>query len=365
MKFKKITFVCPCYNHEKYVGSFLNSLIGQTDPNWELIIIDDCSTDNSVAQIKSFSDKRIHLITNSFNKGINANVSHGIQIAKTEIVSFVASDDILYPNYVETVLDTFDKYSNIGACYTPLNHMNTNGELLVSTTPLPATKSEAEIFADMFLNENLLPSPGMAFKRSVFEPYLPLDAGLIQYSDYQMHFFILFNTKIKMLDTPLVQYRISQTGTCARSPSVVLREDIETQKLMDNVVNLIGDSKRNFDRFFGKHPLIVENKIPSETIPFWLGRLALTSRNVAKQKWGLQTIMNFISTNEHVSLLNRLYGFCYGDYMKMAGTIVANMAQQPLDIKLNKYRKKAKKLKQIVILLIVLSVLLTGGLICK
>lgn len=41
MKFSKITFVCPCYNHEKYVKDFLNSLLNQINPNWELIIIDD------------------------------------------------------------------------------------------------------------------------------------------------------------------------------------------------------------------------------------------------------------------------------------------------------------------------------------
>ena len=95
MKNNKITFVCPCYNHENYVSDFLNGLLCQTNPNWELIIIDDCSSDNSVNKIMSVHDKRIHLIQNNYNMGINADVSRGIDLATTEIVSFVASDDVL------------------------------------------------------------------------------------------------------------------------------------------------------------------------------------------------------------------------------------------------------------------------------
>ena len=158
----KITFVCPCYNHEKYVLDFLNSLLAQTNPNWELLIFDDCSKDETVKAIRSVQDERIHLIQNPYNKGMAYAVSEGIKLAKTEIISFVASDDMLYPEYVETVLDSFEKNPNISAVYTPLNHMNQAGELLETTTKLPTKKTEEEIFANLFIGENLLPSPGMA-----------------------------------------------------------------------------------------------------------------------------------------------------------------------------------------------------------
>lgn len=360
MMFPKITFVCPCYNHEKYIKVFLNSLLDQTNPNWELIIIDDCSTDNSVKCIQSIHDKRIHLIQNPFNMGINANVSYGIQTARTELVAFVASDDALYPEYVEVILRTFNEHRNIDACYTPLRHINKNGDLLDSFTQLPISKTESQIFSDMFLGDNLLPSPGMAFKKTIFKAYLPLDTGLIQYSDYQMHFFVLFNHKIKMLDVPLVKYRLSQDSASARKPGTLLREELETTKLMDNVVSLIETDKKQFNRIFGNHILFQNKKITTETIPFWLGRLALTSTNLSKQKWGLQTIMNYISNKKHMVLLNKLYGFSFKDYLKYASMIVQD---DRTTIELEKKNRKIKKYKILSNILIILYILLIGGLI--
>lgn len=366
MKEKKLTFVCPCYNHENYVVDFLNSLLAQNNPNWELLIIDDCSTDASVTKIKSIKDERIHLIQNLYNQGINATFSKGVEEAKTEVISFVASDDLLYQEYVETVLKTFEENPQIVACYTPLNHMNPQGELLNTTTPLPTDKTGSQIFAHMFVNENLLPSPGMAFKKSVLAPYLPLDTGLLQYSDYQMHFFILFQNRIKLLEKPLVQYRVSPKGACARSSAALLREDIETEKLMNAVLNLIKQDKEVFLKYFGNYPLIQENKIDSdETIPFWLGRLALTSRIEAKQKWGLQTIMNFIAKAENLALLHKLYNFSYKDYMGYTTLINSSTFQTPDISGIKKiYKRKIRKLKKIIIILVVLC-LIFGGFLCR
>lgn len=361
MNKNKLTFVCPCYNHENYVVGFLNSLLSQTNPNWELLILDDASSDRSVSEVQSISDPRIRLIQNTYNKGINANVSKGFSLAETELISFVASDDCLYPDYVETMLSVFNTHPEIVACYTPLKHMDIQGRPLESVTPLPVNMAESDIFAHMFLNENLLPSPGMVFKKSVLLPYLPLDAGLIQYSDYQMHFFLLFQNKIKLLQEPLVQYRVSPKGACARSPSVTLREEIETEKLMDTVVNLIGTDETSFVTYFGNHPLVSGKQISSEVIPFWLGRLALTSPIEAKQKWGLQTIMNIIASDENIDRLHQLYGFSYKEYMGYASLVKqkGNTSEQNT----KKYKRKIRRLKRLCIILAIIVVIL-GAWLC-
>ena len=357
----KLTFICPCYNHEKYVLDFLNSLLVQTNSNWELLIFDDCSSDETVKVIKSVQDARVHLIQNPYNKGMAYAVFKGIEQAKTELLSFVASDDMLYPEYVETVLKAFKTNPQIAACYTPLNHMNQDGELLGTTTPLPTDKTETEIFAYMFLNENLLPSPGMAFKKSILLPHLPLDVGMIQYTDWQLHFFLMYGHSIQLLENSLVQYRVAEGSACARSPVVILREDIETEKLMNTVVDLIGQDKKAFLKYFGSYPLIKENKIEPTTIPFWLGRLALDSTVEAKQKWGLQMIMNFIAKEENLTLVHQLYGFSYKDYMKSASLINLSINQEVSTIK--KYKRKIRKLKRIIIILITLCLVL-GGVLC-
>ena len=350
----KITFFCPSYNHEKYVKEFLDSLLAQTNPNWELLIFDDCSSDKTAEEIKSVHDERIHFFQNPYNKGMAYAVSKGIEMATTEFVAFTGSDDRFYPEYVETVLDTFQKNPEILACYTPLQYMNEQGQLLKSILSLPEGKNTEEIFADMFINENLLPSPGMAFKKSVMQKFLPFDVGMIQFTDYQMHFFLMYQHQIKLFEKPLVQYRVSEESACARSANVLIREEIETKKLMDTVVRLIGEDKEAFLKYFGAYTLIKENEIVSATIPYWLGRLALTSSVANKRKWGLQTIMDFIGVEENMALLHKLYGFSYKDYMGYAAIVNEKMS------KLQKYKKKIKTMKKIIIGLIVLCLILGG-----
>ncbi|WP_039872494.1 glycosyltransferase family 2 protein, partial [Helicobacter canadensis] len=68
----KISILTPSFNHEKYIGFFLQSVLGQTFQNFELIIVDDCSWDKNLEEIKKFKDERIKLIRHDYNKGINA-----------------------------------------------------------------------------------------------------------------------------------------------------------------------------------------------------------------------------------------------------------------------------------------------------
>ena len=343
----KITFICPSYNHEEYVLDFLNSLLNQTCPDWELIIIDDSSKDKTADKIKSVKDERIHFIQNSYNQGINATLNKGIALADSELISFIASDDMLSPKYVQTVLETFKKDTDISVCYTPLSLINQKGKSLNKIMSLPTQKSQEQIFAEMFLGEDLLWSPGMAFKKSAIMPFLPLDTGLLQYSDWYLQFLFVYNCKIKLLKTPLVYYRVSYKTISYVATTSNVRKETETKKLMDTVLNLIGNNKENFLKYFGNYSLIKENNIVPQTIPFWLGRLALTSSNNFKQKWGLQTIMNFISTKDNLDLLNQLYGFSYKDYIGYSSMIKPNYKEQfKILIKgiIIKYRVKLKDL---------------------
>ncbi|SKA62334.1 Glycosyl transferase family 2 [Succinivibrio dextrinosolvens DSM 3072] len=344
MRYSKITFVCPCYNHEKYVLFFLKSLIEQTENNWELIIIDDFSSDKSVELINSIQDKRITLLKNSFNMGINANVSRGISLAKTDIISFVASDDILLPNYVETVLDVFNN-TDVDVCYSPLKHIDQNGNMIKSENSLPYSCTEFQILEGMFLQGNLLPSPGMAFKKSVFLPYLPLDISMLQYSDYQMHLYVLIFHKIKMLRNAIVLYRVTGNSTSSRSKAVILREKIETKKLMDTFVRLFSNNLELFYEVFGNNPVVVGNNVTTETINYWLGRIALSSSNKERQDWGLSIIMDFIAQEENLKLLHSLYNFSFKDYLKLSENVLSKSPLSDEEKKIKKYKSKLKRLQ--------------------
>ena len=101
---EKVSIVIPTYNHAKYLGKCVNSVENQTYNNWEAIIVNNNSTDNTIDIINSFNDKRIKTI-NINNDGIIAKSRNiGIQSASGSYIAFLDSDDWWYPNKLEIIM---------------------------------------------------------------------------------------------------------------------------------------------------------------------------------------------------------------------------------------------------------------------
>lgn len=105
LKLPMISFVVTSYNYEKYILKTLESIKAQTYRNFEIIIVDDCSNDNSCKIIEDFisenQDLKITLIKQSSNQGQMASMIKGLESAQGQFVSFIDSDDILMPDYAK------------------------------------------------------------------------------------------------------------------------------------------------------------------------------------------------------------------------------------------------------------------------
>lgn len=103
-----ISIITPVHNSEKFISETIKSIQEQTYTNWELFLIDDCSTDNSVAIIEEIlaNDPRINLIKNEKNSGPAITRNKGIKAAKGDFITFLDGDDIWYPSFLETSLKT-------------------------------------------------------------------------------------------------------------------------------------------------------------------------------------------------------------------------------------------------------------------
>ncbi|CAM8291886.1 glycosyltransferase family 2 protein [Morganella morganii] len=99
-----VSIIMPCYNAEQYIKESINSVINQTYKNFELIIVDDLSTDRSIDIIKSFNDDRIKLIQLTQNGGAGVARNAGIEAARGRFIAFLDSDDLWRPNKLEIQL---------------------------------------------------------------------------------------------------------------------------------------------------------------------------------------------------------------------------------------------------------------------
>ena len=125
-----ISIVIPTYNAAKFIGFAIESIIRQTYPDWELVIVDDCSTDDTVAVVESYrkEEDRIRLIRRKSNSGGARKPRYdGILAANGDLISHIDSDDFIEERYLEKLLA---KKEETGAdlILSKLQYCGTNGE---------------------------------------------------------------------------------------------------------------------------------------------------------------------------------------------------------------------------------------------
>ncbi|NMB57342.1 glycosyltransferase family 2 protein [Candidatus Beckwithbacteria bacterium] len=126
----KVSIISPSYLHEKYVAKFLNSILAQTFTDFELIIIDDRSLDNTLNIIKSYKDSRIKIIEHHYNMGPSIGFNDGIKNSVGEYIVFIASDDEVCPTYLQEGINYLEKNKQYNALFFQLEGIDENNHLL-------------------------------------------------------------------------------------------------------------------------------------------------------------------------------------------------------------------------------------------
>lgn len=164
MKDVLISVVMPAFNAGLYIEEAINSILAQTYPNFELIIIDDHSSDDTILKIKKFSDSRIILLQNANNEGIVYSLNKGISVAKGLFIARMDSDDISVLNRLELQLNQFLNNNSLVLCGTWYNVMFKN--IIVRQVDLPISNNDIKkrlVFHNPFCH------PSVMFKRELWE----------------------------------------------------------------------------------------------------------------------------------------------------------------------------------------------------
>lgn len=135
-----VTIIMPCYNAENYIGEAIQSVENQTWSEWELLVIDDGSTDKSreIAKKRSDNDARIQLIVNQNNVGVSKTRNRGIDMARGEWIAFLDSDDVWEPEKLSKQLSLAAKEKS-KFVYTRISMINQDGTRIGLMSVLPAT----------------------------------------------------------------------------------------------------------------------------------------------------------------------------------------------------------------------------------
>ncbi len=124
-----VSIIMPAYNSSPWIEEAISSVKNQTYENWELLICDDCSTDNTVEIVKKMRqvDERIILTQNKVNSGTGISSNNSLNLAKGRYIAFLASDDLWVYNKLELQLN-YMQQNDISMCYTSYDIVNEHGE---------------------------------------------------------------------------------------------------------------------------------------------------------------------------------------------------------------------------------------------
>ena len=113
-----VSVITPSYNCARFIGATIESVQAQTYPNWELIIVDDCSTDHSREVIEKYigEDPRIKLVVLERNSGAAVARTKAMQLAQGRYMAFLDSDDLWVPDKLERQLEFMNKYHHAFSC---------------------------------------------------------------------------------------------------------------------------------------------------------------------------------------------------------------------------------------------------------
>jgi glycosyltransferase involved in cell wall biosynthesis len=120
----EISVIIPAYNRDKILKRAIDSIVAQTFQNWELIVVDDCSTDTTFDVVNSFmvNNEGIRYYKLEKNSGANAARNQGIKLANADILSFLDSDDEMHPLNLKKQHEKFSSSPDLALCYTGVDY---------------------------------------------------------------------------------------------------------------------------------------------------------------------------------------------------------------------------------------------------
>lgn len=198
----KISVLMPVYNGERYLREAIESILSQSLTDFEFLIINDGSTDNSIDIINSYSDHRIRLVQNETNLGLIATLNKGINLAQGEYIARMDCDDISLSERLEKQYRFMECHPDIGICGTWLRSIGDNSGL-VCRFPTDPEQFRAELLFDSIIGH-----PSVMLRKSIIEQFnLYYDPTYCHAEDYDLWSRAVMHCKICSIPEMLVLYR--------------------------------------------------------------------------------------------------------------------------------------------------------------
>ncbi len=293
-----ISIVLPVYNGEQFIKQAIESVLRQTYKSFELIIVNDCSTDKTLEIITEFSEKdeRIKIINNQTNKKLPASLNLGHEKAKGNFVTWTSDDNILLPNF----LDSFIKVINNKQA----DVVYSNYEVVDEAENLKRIHKAGQIEHILFGNKI---GASFLYKKQVYDSLKGYNESLFLLEDYDFWLRASMKYKFHYLDEILYKYRVhgeSLTSNIILDPLIKEKHEKGVLKMFNEISSNLSWQKNTLEfivhNFLNKPISIVNYLDKSKTITNDLFNFSLPFLNKKKMQNGLRSLLReHLTTNKN------------------------------------------------------------------
>jgi glycosyltransferase involved in cell wall biosynthesis len=264
MQHPKVSVIAPNYDHAPYLVERIESILGQTYNDLELLIIDDASTDDSHQILTRYSSNpRVRILVNGTNSGSAfPQWNRGISLTNGEYIWIAESDDSADPHFLETLIPVLDETPSLGLAYCQSRLINKKGvdigDSLDWTSDLDPqrwkdnfTNNGRDEIRRYLIHKNTIPNASAVItRRSVLKKVLPVDTSFKLCGDWMHWGKVLLQTDLAYVAEPLNRWRLGSSNS--RPLPAGLLEWNEGQRVIQYLVEVLAyDESKTAETLLG------------------------------------------------------------------------------------------------------------------
>lgn len=282
----KVSILLPSYNHEKFVGAAIDSVLSQSYSDFELLVGDDGSTDHTAEVIRKYSDPRIVFFPHQSNLGATLNHRFLLEKAKGEYVALINSDDLWLPDKLEKQVQYLDDHPAAVMCAGWAKFIDENGNDIDIGDNIfeQRNRTQAEWIEYFFIHGNCICHPSVLVRREVYEKLGFYNLALRQLPDFEMWVRMIQEGEFYIFQQPMVAHRrFMCEGENTSSPTLnnSIRDVMESYYILSNYLENLSDQlfyKAFHDYFKNKNAkthveLCCERFFLLESGKYYMGRI--------------------------------------------------------------------------------------------
>lgn len=216
---ERVSIILPTYNRAYCIRRAVDSVLSQTYPHWELIVVDDGSTDNTEEIIGAYAalDDRIRYYRQACNKGVSAARNEGIRQARYEYIAFQDSDDAWHADKLERQMRIFEECPEVGLVYCAMQGTRQDGSAIRVPDALIDRQFLRGNLYGLLLQGNVIDAPAAVIRKSCVEKCGGFDETLSCLEDWELFLRIAREYEIGYADEALVDSDIHNEGVSSHA----------------------------------------------------------------------------------------------------------------------------------------------------